>query len=89
MKFFVLFTLLSIFVLAGFFNETSAKDKAEYMENQRLCQLFTQKAKAYKVNMRDDFLATTTLASYEHRASIFCNKAIALKPNIQEINTTK
>jgi len=89
MKQLLFFTLLNSVIFAGFFNETAAKDKAQYIENQRLCKLFIKKAKDYKVNMRDDLLATATLASYEHRASIFCKKAIALKPDTLEANMTK
>jgi hypothetical protein len=67
---------------AGFFNETAAKDKAEFIENERLCKLFTQKVDTYKKSIRDDFLAATTLASYEYRASLFCKKADALRAEV-------
>jgi len=81
MKQLILFTLLNSVIFAGFFNETAAKDKAEYLENQRLCDVFTKKVVDYKVHMRDDFLAATTLASYQHRASLFCTKAASLNPS--------
>jgi hypothetical protein len=90
MKQLLLITLLSSIAFTGFFNETSAKDKAEFMENKRLCKLFTQKAKKYKITMRDDFLAETTLASYEHRASLFCKKAEELRSQVLvDTNTTE
>ena len=104
MKIFILFTLLAAFSFAGFFNETADKDKAEYLENDRLCKMFTKKVEDYKRTMRADFLAETTLASYEHRASLFCKKAdnikdeltpdvltelnVTTKTNTLEINTT-
>jgi len=79
MKQITLIILFITFSFAGFFNETAAEDKAEYLENDRLCKLFKQKVIDYKKNMRADFLAATTLASYEHRAELFCQKAEELK----------
>jgi len=67
---------------AGFFNEESAKAKQDMLENERLCKLFTKKAQEYKKHMRDDLLAKTTLASYEHRASLFCKKAKQAESNL-------
>jgi len=72
---FTFMILLCIGILhAGFFNEEAASEQQELLENKRLCELFTQKAEAYKKHMRDDLLAKTTLASYEHRAALFCGK---------------
>ena len=82
MKQFIFFMLLGTFSIAGFFNESTNKDKVEYLENERLCNLFIQKVKDYKKTMRSDFLATATLASYEHRASLFCKKAKTVKENL-------
>ena len=79
MKQFTLTIFLSIFTLAGFFNDTTAADKAEYLENARLCNIFTKKIEDYKKNMRKDFLAGATLASYEYRAELFCKKATDAK----------
>jgi hypothetical protein len=100
MKQFTLTIFLSIFALAGFFNETAATDKAEYLENARLCKIFTKKVEDYKKNIREDFLASATLASYEYRADLFCKKAIDEKKVLDldsladenttfELNTTK
>jgi len=66
---------------AGFFNEEEAQQKEQLLENERLCKLFTKKAEEYKKRMRDDLLAKTTLASYEHRASLFCGRAKAAEGN--------
>ena len=104
MKFVILTIVFTLFSFAGFFNETAASDKAEYLENDRLCKMFTKKVEDYKKTMRADFLAETTLASYEHRASLFCKKAdnikdeltpdvltelnVTTKTNTPEINTT-
>jgi len=98
MKQFTLIIFLSIFALAGFFNESSGIDKAEYLENSRLCKIFTKKVEDYKKNIREDFLAGATLASYEYRADLFCKKAIDAKKALDssadenttfELNTTK
>ena len=93
-------TLIILFIVfltasssAGFFNESATADKAEYLENARLCKLFTQKVIDYKKNMRADFLAATTLASYEHRAELFCKKSESVKAELTpeilyELNVT-
>jgi len=47
--------------------------KKIFQEDARLCKIFKSKITDYKKEMRDDALATTTLASYERRASIFCS----------------
>jgi len=93
MKQFTLTIFLSIFALAGFFNESTTADKAEYLENARLCKIFTKKVEDYKKNMREDFLAGATLASYEYRADLFCKKAIDEKKalgedSLEETNAT-
>ena len=75
MKQLILIALISTLSLGGFFNSEDEAAKAEYAENERLCKIFTAKVEKYKVNMRDDVLATASLASYEHRAEIFCKKA--------------
>lgn len=75
-------TLLSAFVYAGFFNEEGDANKAIYIENDRLCKLFTKKVEKYKKNMRDDFLATASLVSYEYRAELFCTKAKEAKKEL-------
>ena len=75
MKSIILISLISTFALSGFYSDDNSAVKAEYAENERLCKIFTVKAEKYKETMRDDVLATASLASYEHRASIFCKKA--------------
>ena len=75
MKSIILISLISTFALSGFYSDDNSAVKAEYAENERLCKIFTTKAKKYKETMREDVLATASLASYEHRAEIFCTKA--------------
>ncbi len=84
MKYFVLVLLLATIASAGFFNENGEQERAQRLENERLCKLFTQKAEAYKKNMRDDDLARTTLYSYQERAKRFCDR---VKP--AEVNSSK
>lgn len=75
MKSIILILLISTFSFSGFFNDDKSAAKAEYAENERLCKIFTAKVVKYKEAMREDILAVASLASYEHRASIFCKKA--------------
>ena len=75
MKWIVMPIMLLGIVNAGFFQEGNTEEKAKQLENERLCKLFKHKAEVYKKTMRDDVLAKTTLASYEHRASLFCERA--------------
>jgi len=72
----------SVYSYAGFFNETGAKNKAEYIENDRLCKLFVKKIEDYKKHLRKDVLATASLASYEYRAELFCKKAEEAKKSL-------
>lgn len=76
MKAFLAILFLATSMQAGFFKaeETQESMKAQN-ENQRLCQLFTEKAETYKKTMREDDLAKKTLESYEKRASIYCVKS--------------
>lgn len=67
--------LISVWAWSGFFDAAVSDDAyKEALENERLCKLFTRKAEEYKKHMRDDMLAKATLASYEHRAELFCSK---------------
>ena len=75
MKYIILNILFATVVMAGFFNDEAESEKAQMLENERLCKLFTKKVNEYKKSMRDDVLAKATLASYEHRRSLFCGKA--------------
>ena len=74
MKYFVTVLLMMTMASAGFFNENGEKERAQRLENERLCKLFTEKAEAYKKHMRDDDLARATLASYQERAKRFCDR---------------
>ena len=75
MKFLTLIVMLSTFALSGFYNTDTESEKATYIENERLCKIFKKKAEEYKKTMRDDVFAEATLASYQHRAVLFCQKA--------------
>lgn len=51
-------------------------------EDERLCNIFLNKAKNYAKTMRKDELAYSTLVSYQKRAQIFCSeKELAKKEN--------
>jgi hypothetical protein len=54
---------------------TTSENRVNKGSYERLCKLFTKKAKAYKLHMRDDTYAEATLASYEKRAKLFCDKS--------------
>jgi len=84
MKKILLITLISTFAFSGFYDNTdeAASKKAEYAENERLCKIFTAKVEKYKNDIRDDVLAAASLASYEHRAEIFCKKAEEAKKSL-------
>lgn len=84
MKQILLTIFISTFAFSGFFDsaDESESKKSEYTENERLCKLFTKKTADYKINMRDDVLATATLASYEHRVKMFCKRAEEAKKSL-------
>jgi len=82
MKYTYIIVILSTFLTAGFFNEQGEKAKAEYLENERLCKIFTQKVAKYKKHLRNDMLAVASLASYEYRANLFCKKAEETKKDL-------
>jgi len=84
MKKILLITLISTLAFSGFYDSTDETDstKAEYAENERLCKIFTAKVEKYKSEIRDDVLAAASLASYEHRAEIFCKKAEEAKKSL-------
>ncbi|MEY3002802.1 MAG: hypothetical protein RLZZ428_1177 [Pseudomonadota bacterium] len=72
--------------------------KAVYAENDRLCKSFNQKVEIYKkeiekfkqdkeqyhiaVSEDELILKQASMASYEHRASIFCKKAQEAKQSL-------
>jgi len=82
MKYIVFLSFIVTISFSGFFNEEGAKNKAEYIENERLCKLFTKKVEKYKNHLRKDMLATVSLASYEYRAKLFCKKAEEAKKSL-------
>ncbi len=82
MKSIILILCVSTLAFSGFYNDDNSKAKAEYAENERLCKIFTAKVQKYKSALRDDVLAAASLASYEHRASIFCKKAEEAKKEL-------
>ena len=84
MKHTLLIVLMSTFAFSGFYDSTdeAASKKSEYVENLRLCKMFTKKSEDYKSTMRNDELAAATLASYEHRADIYCKKAEDAKKSL-------
>ena len=84
MKQTLLIVLMSTFAFSGFYESTdeAASKKSEYAENVRLCKMFTKKVEDYKSTIRDDELALSTLASYEHRADIYCKKAEDAKKSL-------
>ena len=82
MKVLLFFIAISAFSFSGFYNSSTEKNKAEYIENERLCKIFTTKAKKYESNMREDALAKASLASYKHRAELFCKNAEESKKSL-------
>ena len=64
--------ILMFIALGSLSASTAVIEKKE--QPKTLCKLFHEKAKAYKLTMRDDAYARATLASYEKRAAVFCAK---------------
>ena len=82
MKQIIFMALATTLTFGGFFKSDNEAEKKVYIENERLCKIFTAKVEKYKETMRDDVLASASLASYEHRASLFCKKAEASKKEL-------
>ena len=78
----ILVLFISSLAYSGFYSDDNSKAKAAYAENERLCKIFTAKVEKYKAALRDDVLAAASLASYEHRANIFCKKAKEAKKEL-------
>ena len=78
MRYIILNILFASIVMAGFFNDEAESEKAQVIENKRLCKLYRQKIDAYKQNMRDDILYKATLLSYQKRKSHFCSHATSV-----------
>jgi hypothetical protein len=49
-------------------------EPAPASKDKELCELFKTKAADYKATMRDDAYAKATLASYEERVLLYCEK---------------
>ena len=84
MKKLILLALMSTFAMSGFTNEAEIKAIETAKENDRLCQIFTNKVETYKSTMRNDSLAEATLVSYEDRMDSFC-AAPAVKAEVKTI----
>ena len=76
MKKLILLALMSAYAMSGSVNEAETKAIETAKENDRLCKIFTTKVDTYKTTMRNDSLADATLASYEKRASKFCDTTV-------------
>jgi len=85
MRALIITAIASIMLFGGFFNEEQEAIKQKIRENERICKLFMEKAEAYKKTMRNDVLAKTTLASYYHRAKLFCDHARDLNATLHEM----
>jgi len=74
MKKILLLALLSSFVMAdmGGWSQETDEDKAEKVEAQRLCKIYTSKIAKYKETMRNDDLSHATLANYERLQTKYC-----------------
>ena len=73
---------VSTLSFSGFYSDDTEKNKAEYAENERLCKIFTAKVEKYESDIREDALAKASLASYKHRAELFCKKAEEAKKSL-------
>jgi len=82
MKQLLLIIAISTFSFSGFYNDDAEKNKAKYAENERLCKIFTAKVEKYESDIREDALAKASLASYKHRAELFCKKAEEAKKSL-------
>ena len=70
-------TLLLVLTTIFFtINLSASTNISGVLNNDKLCKLFTEKVKDYKVKTehRKDIYAIKTLESYEKRANIYCSK---------------
>jgi len=74
MKQLLLIIAVTTLSFSGFYSDDT-DNKAAYAENERLCKIFTAKVEKYESDIREDALAKASLASYKHRAEMFCKKA--------------
>ncbi|MEY3091120.1 MAG: hypothetical protein RL113_1436 [Pseudomonadota bacterium] len=81
-------------------SDEASQAKAVYAENDRLCKSFNKKVEIYKkeiekfkqdkeqnhaeVSQDELILKEASMASYEHRASIFCKKAEEAKQSLNQ-----
>jgi len=74
MKKILFLALVSSFVMAdmGGWSQETDEDKAQKVEAQRLCKIYTSKVSKYKETMRNDDLSHATLANYERLQSKYC-----------------
>jgi hypothetical protein len=73
----VLITVVIFFAIGLIAGETVSFAKIEpspTSKNKELCKLFKTKVADYKAKMRDDAYAKATLASYEERVLLYCEK---------------
>ena len=82
MKHILLVIAVTTLSFSGFYNDDTEKNKAVYAENARLCKIFTAKVEKYESDIREDALAKASLASYKHRADMFCKKAEEAKKTL-------
>ena len=71
-KIILLITLLSTYVMSGFYSGTTMKSNSTENEDKRLCKVYIQKAHSYKETMRSDKLAQATFDSYKKRVVSHC-----------------
>ena len=73
-----IFTMVILFFATALIaSETVSFAKIEpapVAKDKELCKLFKTKAADYKATMRDDAYAKATLASYEERVLLYCEK---------------
>jgi len=74
MKNSILFTILLVAsMLFGLEAKTELVPSIDVKNlNNKMCKVFTKKAKEYEKTMRNDKYAEVTLASYKSRAKIYC-----------------
>ncbi|WP_297442737.1 hypothetical protein [Sulfurimonas sp.] len=68
----IIITIILFFASFNLFASDKTHKTSHY--NERLCKVFTLKAKIYKKNMRQDAYAQITLQSYKDRAKLYCTK---------------
>jgi len=74
MKKIVFLALVSTFLMAdmGGWSQETEEEKAQKVEQERLCKVYTGKVEDYKKTMRDDELAQATLNNYVRLQTKYC-----------------